>query len=78
MTNDVERKRVCIQTWYYYPNPGTAFQAYALQNYIDSLPQFQAEILNMYNSKNARKNGRNKIHGETRLGIVGRSLDLPA
>ena len=40
-------QKIGIVTWFNYPNPGTAFQAYALQQYICSIPQCQAEIINM-------------------------------
>ena len=43
------KKKVGILTWFYYPNPGTAFQAYALQQYINSIPYFSAELLNIVN-----------------------------
>ena len=41
--------KVGILSWFNYPNPGTAFQAYALQQYISSLPCYSAELLNMVN-----------------------------
>lgn len=40
-------KKIGIVTWFYFPNPGTAFQAYALQNYIGRIPHCRAEIVNM-------------------------------
>lgn len=43
-------KKIGIVTWFYYPNPGTAFQAYALQHYISSIPNCKAEIVNMLGS----------------------------
>ena len=43
----MKNKKIGIVTWFYYPNPGTAFQAYALQKYISSIPQCQAEIVNI-------------------------------
>ena len=50
-------QKIGIVTWFNYPNPGTAFQAYALQQYICSIPQCQAEIINMLgnSTKNAIK-----------------------
>ena len=45
----MQNKKIGIVTWFYYPNPGTAFQAYALQRYINSIPHCEAEILNMLN-----------------------------
>ena len=43
----MKKLNVGIVTWFYYPNPGTAFQAYSLQQYLSSIPQCQAEILNI-------------------------------
>ena len=42
-------KKIGIVTWFNYANPGTAFQAYALQQYINSIPHCKAELLNMMN-----------------------------
>ena len=44
------KKKIGIVTWFYFANPGTAFQAYALQQYINSIPNCDAEVLNMYNA----------------------------
>lgn len=46
-----KKQLVGIVTWFYYPNPGTAFQAYALQNYISNLPQCRAEIINIWGAR---------------------------
>ena len=43
----MEKQKIGIVTWFNYPNPGTAFQAYALQQFICSIPQCRAEIINM-------------------------------
>ena len=40
-------QKIGIVTWFNYPNPGTAFQAYALQQYISRIPQCKAEIVDM-------------------------------
>ena len=42
-------QKIGIITWFYYANPGTAFQAYALQQYINSIPHCKTEIVNMFN-----------------------------
>ena len=49
----MENQKVGIRTWFYYPNPGTAFQAYALQRFINTIPQFRAEVINMDSPKTA-------------------------
>ena len=56
--------KVGIITWFYYPNPGTAFQAYALQQYIDSIPHSCAEIINILgnSTKNAIKAPINRYY----------------
>lgn len=43
----MKNQKIGIVTWFNYPNPGTAFQAYALQQFICSIPQCRAEIINM-------------------------------
>ena len=43
-------QKIGIATWYYYANPGTALQAYALQQYISSIPHCSAEIINIHSS----------------------------
>lgn len=48
MSNRGKRK-IGIVTWFNYANPGTAFQAYALQQYINSLPCCEAEFVNIGN-----------------------------
>lgn len=45
----MDKKKIGIVTWFNYANPGTAFQAYALQQYIDSIPHCRAEFINMLN-----------------------------
>jgi hypothetical protein len=50
LLSKMENQKVGIVTWFYYPNPGTAFQAYALQYFINNLPNFRAEILNLEGS----------------------------
>lgn len=35
-----------IVTWAYSANPGTTFQAYALQQFINRIPSFKAEVIN--------------------------------
>lgn len=57
-------QKIGIVTWFYYPNPGTAFQAYALQRYISGMPQFQAEILNINSPKNALKAPINRYYAK--------------
>ena len=42
-------QKIGIVTWFNYANPGTAFQAYALQQYINSLPYCEAELVNILN-----------------------------
>lgn len=49
----MESQKIGIVTWFNYPNPGTAFQAYALQQYICSIPQCKVEVINMCNSAKA-------------------------
>lgn len=46
----MKTKLVGIVTWFYYPNPGTAFQSYALQQFISGIPHCRAEIINMLGS----------------------------
>lgn len=51
-----KKKRIGIITWFYFANPGTAFQAYALQQYINSIPDFESEVINIsgnYSFRNA-------------------------
>ena len=43
-------QKIGIVTWFYYANPGTAFQAYALQQYINSIPHCKVEIVNISNN----------------------------
>lgn len=49
----MEKIKIGILTWYYYPNPGTAFQAYALQHFINSVHRCRAEILNINSIRSA-------------------------
>lgn len=42
-------QKIGIVTWFNFANPGTAFQAYALQEYINSIPLCKAEIINTLN-----------------------------
>lgn len=42
----MEKQKIGIVTWFFAANPGTAFQAYALQQYINSLPHCKAELVN--------------------------------
>lgn len=42
--------KIGIVTWFNYANPGTAFQAYALQKYINGIPNCKAEFINILNS----------------------------
>ena len=49
-SNNRKKQLIGIVTWFYYPNPGTAFQAYALQQFINSIPHCRAEIVNMLGS----------------------------
>ncbi len=42
-------QKIGIVTWFYYANPGTAFQAYALQQYINSILHCKAELINIAN-----------------------------
>lgn len=41
----MKEQKIGIVTWFYYANPGTAFQAYALSQYINSIQNFEAENL---------------------------------
>ena len=43
-------QKIGIVSWFYYANPGSAFQAYALQQYINSIPCCNAEFVNIMNS----------------------------
>ena len=43
-------KKIGIVTWFYYPNPGTAFQAYAIQQFISSISNYRTEVVNMLGS----------------------------
>ena len=52
-SSNKKEQLVGIRTCFYFPNPGTAFQAYALQQYISRLPHFRAEILNTNSSRSA-------------------------
>lgn len=45
----MENQKIGIVTWFNYANPGTAFQAYALQQYINSIPHCKAEAVNLSN-----------------------------
>lgn len=45
----MKAQKIGIVTWYNYPNPGTAFQAYALQQFINSIPSCEAEVINIMN-----------------------------
>ena len=42
-------QKIGIVTWFNYANPGTAFQAYALQEFINNIPLCKAEIINTSN-----------------------------
>ena len=42
----MKNQLIGIVTWFNSANPGTVFQAYALQKYINGIPQFQAELIN--------------------------------
>lgn len=42
-------QKIGIVTWFNYANPGTAFQAYALEQYINSIPHCDAEVINIFN-----------------------------
>ena len=61
---DNSETKVGILTWSHYPNPGTAFQAYALQQYIDSMPHCRAEIINILgnSTKNSVKAPVNRYY----------------
>ena len=50
------KKRIGIATWFYYANPGTAFQAYALQKYINSVSDYRAEVINLFNAPYSMRN----------------------
>ena len=50
--------RIGIVTWFYFANPGTAFQAYALQHYLNNIPNCEAEILSPYNAFFYMRNAR--------------------
>lgn len=44
-------QKIGIVTWFNYANPGTAFQAYALQQYINCISHcYRAELINIGNS----------------------------
>jgi len=42
-------QKIGIVTWFYYANPGTALQAFALQQFINSISHCQAELVNILN-----------------------------
>lgn len=42
--------KIGIVTWFNYANPGTAFQAYALQQYVNGISHCKAEIVNVNHS----------------------------
>lgn len=46
----MKNQKIGIVTWFYQANPGTAFQAYALQHYINSMQNFEAENLTIFNT----------------------------
>ena len=51
--------RIGIVTWFYFANPGTAFQAYALQHYLNKcVPNCEAEVLSPYNAFLYMRNAR--------------------
>lgn len=45
----MKNQKIGIVTWFNYANPGTAFQAYALQEYVNSIPLCKAEFINTSN-----------------------------
>lgn len=49
-SNSRNEQLIGIVTWFNYANPGTALQAYALQQYINGIPHCKAEIVNMMNT----------------------------
>lgn len=42
----MDKRLIGIVTWHKAPNPGTVFQVYALQQFINSIPSFEAEVIN--------------------------------
>ena len=42
----MDKHLIGIVTWHESPNPGTVFQAYALQQFINRIPSFEAELIN--------------------------------
>lgn len=52
----MREKKVGLITWFNYANPGTAFQAYALLRFINSVSNCNAEVLNFVNSSYSLRN----------------------
>lgn len=51
--------KICIVTWFYFANPGTAFQAYALQQFLNNrVLNCDAEVLSIYNAPFYLRNAR--------------------
>ena len=72
-------QKIGIVTWFNYANPGTAFQAYALQQYINNIPYCKAEVINLSNrlislltAPILKIYAKGSIIGYNRLGRLGR------
>ena len=52
----MREKRIGIFTWFYYANPGTAFQAYALQRFVHCVLNCKVEVINMGNTSKSMRN----------------------